>query len=55
MGKGIFGVQGLHFAFLSCAVLVNAAANCLSLKLGMVCPKTDVSDLSFSNLLSPSL
>lgn len=34
-------LQELPFAFLSRAMLVNAAAaNCLSLQLGMVCPKT---------------
>lgn len=39
--KKSLALQGLPFAFLSCAKLVNAAAaNCLSLKLGMVCRKT---------------
>lgn len=35
------GLQGLPFAFQSCAEVVNAAAvNCLSLKLGMMSHKT---------------
>lgn len=40
--KESLGLQELPFAFLSHAILVNAAAaaNCLSLKFGMVCPKT---------------
>lgn len=32
--------QGLPFAFWSCAEVVNAAENCVSLKLGMVSHKT---------------